>query len=252
MEQGALDGHAFHRLLTIVLTVLVASNMSQAVVVCVGADGHVAIEAAGHDYCAHAGGSESAYATCPLGHRHRTARQRDIAPSCATQPTAGRCHRCLRSSGVHLDRARRGTVPPRFGCSHGAVEGAAPATVVEGEVQAVSKFISTHIIWSDYLNDLPTRLPENACLSNIWAVSEMKETNKKKQGRKAKKSLTMRGVTKFADGVAAPEEIEAFLESLRNVDLLRRDFPQVKLAEIKWRREGNSEIAMFGCQQIDD
>jgi hypothetical protein len=113
------------------------------------------------------------------------------------------------------------------------------------EVQAVSKFLSTRITWSDYLSDLPTRLPENACLSNIWAVNEMKETNKKKQGRKAKKSLTLRGVTRFAEGSAAPEEIDAFLESLRNVDLLRRDFPQVELAEIKWRREGSSDIAMF-------
>jgi hypothetical protein len=27
--------------------------------------------------------------------------------------------------------------------------------------------------------------------------------------------------------------------------LLKRDFPKVQLAEIKWRREGESEIAMF-------
>jgi Tfp pilus assembly protein PilN len=113
------------------------------------------------------------------------------------------------------------------------------------EVQAVTKFLSTRVIWSDYLSDLPTRLPTNACLSNIWAVCELKEMNKKKQGRKVKQSLTMRGVTKFDEGVAAPQEIDAFLESLRNVELLRRDFPQVQLAEIKWRREGSSEIAMF-------
>jgi hypothetical protein len=55
----------------------------------------------------------------------------------------------------------------------------------------------------------------------------------------------MRGVTKFDAGVVAPQEIEAFLESLRNVELLKRDFPKVQLAEIKWRREGESEIAMF-------
>ena len=113
------------------------------------------------------------------------------------------------------------------------------------EVQAVSKFISTRIVWSDYLRDLPTRLPVNACLSNIWAVNELKEMNKKKQGRRVKKSLTMQGVTKFSQGTAAPQEIEAFLESLRKVDLLKRDFPLVQLAEIKWRREGESEIAMF-------
>jgi hypothetical protein len=113
------------------------------------------------------------------------------------------------------------------------------------EVQAVSKFLSSRIIWSDYLRDLPTRLPMNACLSNIWAVNELKEMNKKKQGRRIKQSLTMRGVTKFDAGVVAPQEIEAFLESLRNVELLKRDFPKVQLAEIKWRREGESEIAMF-------
>jgi Tfp pilus assembly protein PilN len=113
------------------------------------------------------------------------------------------------------------------------------------EVQAVSKFLSTRIIWSDYLRDLPTRLPTNACLSNIWAVNELKEMSKKKKGRRIKQSLTMRGVTRFNKGVVAPEEIEAFLESLRNVELLRRDFPKVQLAEIKWRREGESEIAMF-------
>jgi Tfp pilus assembly protein PilN len=113
------------------------------------------------------------------------------------------------------------------------------------EVEAISTFLSTRIIWTDYLRDLPTRLPLNACLTNIWGVSEMKEMNKKKQGRKEKRSLTLRGITKFAEGVAAPLEIETFLDSLRNVDLLRRDFPQVQLAEIKWRREGDSEIAMF-------
>jgi len=113
------------------------------------------------------------------------------------------------------------------------------------EVQAVSKFLSSRIIWSDYLRDLPTRLPMNACLSNIWAVNELKEMNKKKKGRRVKKSLTMRGVTKFDAGVVAPQEIEAFLDSLRNVELLKRDFPKVQLAEIKWRREGESEIAMF-------
>jgi len=113
------------------------------------------------------------------------------------------------------------------------------------EVEAVSKFLSSRVIWSDYLRDLPTRLPMNACLTNIWGVSEMKEMNKKKQGRKEKRSLTLRGITKFAEGIAAPQEIEVFLDSLRNVKLLRRDFPQVQLAEIKWRREGTSDIAMF-------
>jgi hypothetical protein len=113
------------------------------------------------------------------------------------------------------------------------------------EVSAVSKFVSTRVIWSNYLRDLPTRVPSNAGLSNLGGFCELKETSKKQASRRTKKSLTLRGMTRFAKGQAAPEEIDAFLESLRNVDLLKKDFSQVQLAEIRWRREGSSEVAMF-------
>lgn len=115
------------------------------------------------------------------------------------------------------------------------------------ETEAVEKFISTRIIWSDYLRDLPTRLPLNVGLANVWAENEFRESGKEEKGGKSKptKSLTMRGMTLFDKGKASPKEIEAFLNSLRKVELLHRDFPQVQLAEIKWRREGRSEVAMF-------
>jgi len=113
------------------------------------------------------------------------------------------------------------------------------------ETAAVEKFLSTRIVWSDYLRDLPTRLPLNVSLSDVWAVCEFEESGKKEGGRKMKRSLSLRGVTLFDKGRAAPEEIEAFLESLRKVELLQRDFSKVQLAEIKWRRQGKSETAMF-------
>lgn len=118
------------------------------------------------------------------------------------------------------------------------------------ETEAIAKFISTRIIWSDYLRNLPTRLPSNVGLSNIWATCEYKESGNKEAGRRKKegKTLAMRGVTLFEKGKAAPQEIEAFMESLRKVDLLKRDFPKVQLSEVRWRREGNSEIAMFTVQ----
>jgi hypothetical protein len=113
------------------------------------------------------------------------------------------------------------------------------------EVDAVSKFLSTRVLWSNYLRDLPTRVPSNAGLWNLAGFCELKETSKKETERRTKKSLTLRGMTRFEKGRAAPEEIDAFLESLRNADLLKKDFPQVTLAEIKWRREGSSEMAIF-------
>ena len=53
MNQKSWDKYGWHPLLVGLLSVLVALNMSQTVVVCVGADGHVAIEAAGHHHCDH-------------------------------------------------------------------------------------------------------------------------------------------------------------------------------------------------------
>ena len=113
------------------------------------------------------------------------------------------------------------------------------------EVSAIERFLSTRIIWSDYLRDLPSRLPPNAYLSSVWGFAEFKGTGKKKRQTRSNRSLTMRGVTQFADRESAPIEIDAFLNSLRNVEILRRDFPIVTLAEIKWRREAGKETALF-------
>ncbi len=117
--------------------------------------------------------------------------------------------------------------------------------ILSGEVSAIERFLSTRIIWSDYLRDLPSRLPPNAYLSSVWGFSEFKGTSKKSRQVRSNRSLTMRGVTQFADRESAPVEIDAFIDSLRNVEILRRDFPLVTLAEIKWRREAGKETALF-------
>ena len=116
---------------------------------------------------------------------------------------------------------------------------------LSAEVTAVEKFLSTRIIWSDYLRDLPSRLPPNAYLSSVWGFAEFKGTGSKSRQVRTSRSLTMRGVTQFADRESAPVEVDAFLNSLRNVEILRRDFPLVTLAEIKWRREGGKDTALF-------
>jgi len=53
MPQKPLPKCSWHTMLVVMLSVLVALSMSQAVVVCVGADGHVALETAGHHHCDH-------------------------------------------------------------------------------------------------------------------------------------------------------------------------------------------------------
>jgi Tfp pilus assembly protein PilN len=116
---------------------------------------------------------------------------------------------------------------------------------LQAEVSAVENFLTTRIIWSNYLRDLPTRLPRNACLTDIIGEFEIEDASKKKRQRKASRDLTLRGMAQFANRGSAPKEIDAFLESLREVSLLKKDFPLVNLAEIKWRKEGAQDIALF-------
>ena len=117
--------------------------------------------------------------------------------------------------------------------------------VLSAEVNAVRRFLSSRIIWSNYLRDLPTRVPENACLSKVWASCELADTSRKKQKRKPKKSMILCGVARFTDRRKAPKEIDAFLQSLRGMQRLKHDFPLVQLAEIKWRKQGDGETALF-------
>lgn len=130
-----------------------------------------------------------------------------------------------------------------FGKSTGAIKKERKRLMAN--VGAVHQFLTTRVVWSNYLRDLPTRLPPNACLSNIWGACELKDMSAKKQKRRASKLLTLRGLTRFDDRAAAPKEIDVFLTELQNMELLQQDFPQVQLVEIKWRRDGKNDVALF-------
>ena len=51
------------------------------------------------------------------------------------------------------------------------------------EVSAVQQFLATRVLWSNYLRDLPTRLPRNACLTNITGSYELEDPTKKGHAR---------------------------------------------------------------------
>jgi hypothetical protein len=104
---------------------------------------------------------------------------------------------------------------------------------LDQKVGAIRKFLSTRVVWTEYTHDLPEKLPANAKLSSFHGVCEM-EKKGKNVTVKPKKSLTLRIGSLIAHDGAAPEAIDAFLDSLRENTLLKRDFPQVELADIKW------------------
>ncbi|MBN1787219.1 MAG: hypothetical protein JW806_02360 [Sedimentisphaerales bacterium] len=116
-------------------------------------------------------------------------------------------------------------------------------TSLLAETRSVEKFLATRIVWSDYLRELPTRLPPNVSLSTLSGECGYKGGDEK--GGKTKKSLTLAGTVLVEEGGGSPEDIGTFVSALKELELLKKDFPEVELAEIKWRRKGESEVASF-------
>ena len=112
-------------------------------------------------------------------------------------------------------------------------------------VDAVRKFVTTRVLWTNYTHDISTRLPEGATLTTFQGVCELEKSGKNKG--KPKKSFLIRAVAPVSDDGAVPKEIDGFLTSLRGHPLLQRDFPVVELADIKTAQavKGQPSNALF-------
>ncbi len=105
---------------------------------------------------------------------------------------------------------------------------------LEQRVEAIRKFLATRVVWTEYTHDIPEKLPENARLNSFHGICELEKKARKDVSIKPKKTFTMRiGVPIASDG-AVPKEVDGFLDALRDHALLKRDFPLVELADIKW------------------
>jgi hypothetical protein len=96
------------------------------------------------------------------------------------------------------------------------------------KVDAIKSFVGSRILWSEYTHDVSERLPLDAKLSMFQGMAEL-EGGK----GKPKKMFLMRGETPVDDDGAMPIDIDDFLSSLRSDPLLKRDFPEVEVTDIK-------------------
>mgnify|MGYP000856976578 CR=1 FL=1 len=105
---------------------------------------------------------------------------------------------------------------------------------LSAKVDAVRRFLESRILWTAYTHDLPGRLPADAMLTSLHGLCELEYFGKKKEGTtKPKKSLVLRATAPVKSDGTMPREIDEFLVALRNHPLLKRDFPDVELADIK-------------------
>jgi hypothetical protein len=106
---------------------------------------------------------------------------------------------------------------------------------LEQKVEAVRRFVGSRILWTSYTHDISARLPDSATLNSFYGLCELEFFGKQKEGvLKPKKSFVVRAAAPIARDGSTPKEIDRFLISLRGHPLLKRDFPLVELADIKW------------------
>ena len=113
-------------------------------------------------------------------------------------------------------------------------------------VAAVRKFLDTRITWTSYERDLAGSMPANVFLTSFQGVSELGSAGKKKSVAKPKKSLVLHGAAFVPPDGSMPQEIDRFLEILREHPMLARDFPVVELADLKQSKlVGNDTAVAF-------
>ena len=113
-----------------------------------------------------------------------------------------------------------------------------------GEVNAITKFLKTRIVWSNYLKELPALVPKGSVMQGFRAEAEY-VSGKKKGGKKSKRNLVLRGMAPFSKEGLVPPEISNFLENIRNAEVFKKEFPVSELVSIIWRKEDGRNVAMY-------
>lgn len=100
---------------------------------------------------------------------------------------------------------------------------------LEAKAEALRSFLSTRVLWTAHARDMATRLDPAIVLTSFQGVAEL-EGGK----AKAKKSLLLKLSAPIKKAGAMPKEISGFLRALRDDPLLKRDFPEIEMGDLRW------------------
>jgi hypothetical protein len=150
----------------------------------------------------------------------------NLRESCLAAQVENQRHECLAAPQAALEKERQ---------------------ALRQKVEVVQKFLQTRVLWTDYTHDLPLRLPRQAQFRSLQGFAELESFAKRKESTaKPRKSFMLQVWAPLAGGGGMPQEIDRFLDALRNHPLLKRDFPQVTLADLKrYRLAGFAPTANF-------
>jgi hypothetical protein len=115
---------------------------------------------------------------------------------------------------------------------------------LEQRVESIRSFLASRSIWTNYARDLSERLPPELAITSVVGNHEL-ETPGTKLSR-PKHSLVLNLRAPIPETGTMPREIDAFLRSLRDDPLLKREFPEIELADLRRANgSGKSSSASF-------
>lgn len=127
-------------------------------------------------------------------------------------------------------------------CGKNKVLASASATQLEKEkkeltkkLEAAHQFLDSRILWTTYLRDMASRLPEKIQISQFQGLATLDAAGK------VKKSLQIAATSSLTSNGAVPPEVGKFLAALRDCPPIKRDFSQIDLTGIRQANSGNSK-----------
>jgi hypothetical protein len=109
---------------------------------------------------------------------------------------------------------------------------------LEQRAEALRTFLATRVLWTAHARDMASRLGPAIVLTSFQGAAEL-EGGK----GKAKRSLAVKLSAPIPKAGAMPKEIDGFLRTLRDDPLLKRDFPEIEMGDLRWAPAPNGRPA---------
>jgi hypothetical protein len=120
---------------------------------------------------------------------------------------------------------------------------------LESRVDAIRAYLSGRVVWAATLRALAARLTPELAISSVQGFYELDSPGS--IAGKPRRSLVLRLLAPIPRTGTLPPEIDAFLRRVREDPLVKKDFPEVDLIDLRWiQSTSKSANASFGvmCQ----
>jgi hypothetical protein len=119
---------------------------------------------------------------------------------------------------------------------------------LQQRASAVQKFLDSRVTWTDCARGVTARLPQNVFLTSLEACNKLESKAKGSRKGKPEKALVIRGAAPLTEDGSFPQEIDSFLDALREHPTLQKELPAMELADLQEttsRFDDDSRLASF-------